>query len=202
MAQLNEHLDLERCPHCGIDKPTLARQWNAHSTASTGRNSRHWKIYKCARCGGLVLAGSDQSSEGYVTEIYPSVSSFSNEIPSRAKEYLEQAASSLHAPAGAVMLAASAIDAMLKDKGLKEGKLYPRIKKAADEHLITEGMAKWAHQVRLDANDERHADEDSSMASEEDAKRAIDFAQALAEFLFVLPSRVTRGITSTQEPQV
>jgi hypothetical protein len=90
---------------------------------------------------------------------------------------------------------------MLKDKGLKEGKLYPRIKKAAAEHLITEGMEKWAHQVRLDANDERHADEDSIMASEEDAKRAIDFAQALAEFLFVLPSRVTRGITTTQEPQ-
>jgi hypothetical protein len=91
------------------------------------------------------------------------------------------------------MLAASAVDAMLKAKGKKEGTLYKRIDEAAAEHLITPEMALWAHEVRLDANDQRHSDEDVVLPSEEDAKRAIGFASALAEFLFVLPARVAAG---------
>jgi hypothetical protein len=93
---------------------------------------------------------------------------------------------------------------MLKIKGLRDGSLYARIHKAATDHLITEEMAKWAHQIRLDANDQRHADEEAPPPSEDDAKRSIDFASALAEFLFVLPSRVTRGLgrgeTDTSPP--
>jgi hypothetical protein len=54
-------------------------------------------------------------------------------------------------------------------------------------------MKLWAHEVRLDANDQRHADESAPLPSEADAKKAIEFAQALAQFLFVLPALVTRG---------
>jgi len=154
-------------------------------------------VYVCARCGGLVLAASNNNFEENVTEIYPSRDDVAEEIPSKAKAYLEQAINSMHAPAGAVMLAASSVDAMLKDKGYSSGSLYARIDKAKEDHLITEDMARWAHQVRLDANDERHSDEESEMAVETDARKAVDFAQAFAEFLFVLPSRVTRGLESS-----
>lgn len=51
------------------------------------------------------------------------------------------------------MLAASAVDALLKLKGYTAGSLYARIEKAAEDHVITQDMAKWAHEVRLDAND-------------------------------------------------
>ncbi len=95
------------------------------------------------------------------------------------------------------MLAASSIDAMLKEKGYKDGSLYDRIKQAAKDHLITEEMAVWAHDVRLDANDQRHADDQASLPDEEDASKCIEFAQALAEFLFALPARVERGRKKT-----
>jgi len=98
------------------------------------------------------------------------------------------------------MLAASAVDAMLKEKGLKDGRLYDRIKTAAEKHIITPEMERWAHQVRLDANDERHADESAPFPSEEDGKRCIDFAEAFGEYLFVLPARVTRGLQMTSAP--
>jgi len=91
------------------------------------------------------------------------------------------------------MLAASCVDAMLKEKGLKDGSLYERIEQAATQHLITDDMAEWAHDIRLDANDERHSDEKSEMPSNLDAKRVVEFAEALGEILFVLPSRVRRG---------
>jgi hypothetical protein len=91
------------------------------------------------------------------------------------------------------MLTASSVDAMLKEKGLKEGNLYKRIDAAAQQHLITAEMALWAHEVRLDANDQRHADEDAVMPNEADASKSIEFATALAQFLFVLPARVAQG---------
>lgn len=100
---------------------------------------------------------------------------------------------SLHAPSGAVMLTASAVDAMLKAKNYREGSLYSRIDKAKADSLITAEMAAWAHEVRLDANDNRHADEDAPLPDLDDAKKAIDFANALAQFIFVLPARVERG---------
>jgi len=57
------------------------------------------------------------------------------------------------------MLFASSIDSMLKSERYNEGKLYSRINKAAADNIITESMSKWAYQVRLEANDERHADD-------------------------------------------
>ena len=82
---------------------------------------------------------------------------------------------------------------MLKAKKLVNGPLYLRINEAKDTHLITPDMADWAHDVRLDANDPRHADLNQPHHTPQSAERAVDFAVALAEALFVLPSRVQRG---------
>ena len=125
--------------------------------------------------------------------IFPQPNSVPEVVPETAREYLSQALRSLHTPAGAVMLAASAVDAMLKAKEYEEGSLYARIEAAASDHLITTDMSEWAHDVRLDANDQRHADIAAALPTVGDAQRCNDFAQALAEFLFVLPERVHRG---------
>jgi hypothetical protein len=88
---------------------------------------------------------------------------------------------------------------MLKDKGLKDGSLYDRINQAAERHLITPDMARWAHQIRLEANDQRHSDEEAKLPTEEEARRSLTFALALGEVLYVLPARVTRGIEETKQ---
>ena len=41
---------------------------------------------------------------------------------------------------------------------------------------------------------QRHADENYEIPDEADAHRVIEFAKALALFLFVMPNRITRGI--------
>lgn len=134
------------------------------------------------------------------TGMYPSPRDVPNEVPQRARDLLLQAYSSIQAPAGAVVLAAGAIDAMLKAKNLKNGTLYQRIEQAVAQHIITADMGEWAHDVRLDANDQRHADESVSLPSEEDVTRVLDFAEALAEYLFVLPARVKRGRAKPTPP--
>jgi hypothetical protein len=141
----------------------------------------------------VLTAASAKVNNSDISNIWPSPFSVSDTLPVRAREFLTQAAASLHAPAGAVMLTASAVDAMLKDKGFKDGSLNSRIDAAATAHLITDEMAAWAHEIRLDANDQRHADEAAALPEAADAAKGIEFANALAQFLYVLPARVERG---------
>ena len=198
MALQGAILEIEKCVHCGVDKPSLPKIFNFETNNHRKQNVREWGVYVCTRCGGAVLAGSPKGNRN-IYEMYPSSRDVESEIPQRPKEYLEQAIASISAPAGAVMLAASSVDAMLKAKNLKEGSLYSRIKLAVENNLITTEMAAWAHDVRLDANDQRHADENAPLPSSEDAERVIEFAQALATFLFVLPARVQRGIEKAKQ---
>jgi DNA-directed RNA polymerase subunit RPC12/RpoP len=197
MSVLGQNLVLERCPHCGTDLPTLTLIWQGQTVDYQNQHQRMWATYRCARCGGVVLASAPQVGQ-MVSAVYPSTGQLEPDIPSPARNYLQQAIDSRHAPAGSVMLAASAVDAMLKANGYKDGSLYSRIDKAVKEHLLTDGMGKWAHQVRLDANEPRHADSAAPLPASEDANRAVEFARALAMFLFVIPARVTRGIEESK----
>nr|MDP2190909.1 DUF4145 domain-containing protein [Rhodoferax sp.] len=191
-ALLATQLVLARCPHCGVDKPNLVHSGQFEPIAYNTQR-RYWRVYVCVRCAGLVSAeapGWDHDTFA----IFPSPQDVSEDLPVRARAYLDQAISSLSAPAGAVMLAASAVDAMLKAKNLNSGSLYARIDEAAKTHLITAEMAEWAHDVRLDANDQRHADDELPLPDQEQAKKCVEFALALGQFMFVLPARVQRGI--------
>jgi len=194
-TNLTTSLQLERCPHCTIARPQLVEKHHLNTNDHEGKNPRFWRVYVCTNCGGVVTAYSYKPNEA-VLGFYPKIRRIEENLPPKVKKYMEQAIQSIHAPSGAIMLCASAVDAMLKEKGLISDTLYKRIDKATKDHIITEGMAEWAHQVRLDANDQRHADVDASDATEVDAKNAIDFTEALAELMFVLPARVKRGLES------
>jgi Domain of unknown function (DUF4145) len=181
-------LPLDRCPRCGISKPLLSYQ---HQLEFKNPKQRFWNLYSCSNCAGLIIG---ELVGDRVKNIQPNVRNVATEIPGKARELLRQARNSLAQPAGSIMLSASTVDAMLKAKGLKKGTLYSRIEMAAKQGVITVDMKTWAHQVRLDANDQRHADDDASLPTEEDARLVLDFAEALGHLLFVLPARVTRGI--------
>ena len=192
MAPTNgRKLDLDRCPYCGIAKPYL------YATHGQVSKKGDWHLYHCSSCGGMVMTLTPLTKT-IITEMWPPAFSVSEEVPQRAREFLKQAAASLHAPAGALMLTARAVDAMLKDKGYKDG---VRTNAAAKDHLITAEMAAWAHEIRLDANDQRHADELAPLPNEADARRSLDFGQALAQFIYVLPAMVALGRNSAIPPR-
>lgn len=193
MPKLLTNLELERCPHCNVNQPFLPKIHQHVTMNHAKRNKRAWAIYECKNCGGVVTACAVEFGQE-AQELYPESKTVDGLIPDRARDYLKQAIDCIHSPAGAVMLAASSVDSMLKEKGYEAGSLYNRIEKAAEDHLITEDMSKWAHEVRLDANDQRHADQNADLPTEANATRIIDFVTALAQFLFVLPKMVQRGI--------
>ena len=159
MPDLTEQLDVDRCPHCGIASPHLLSDDNAFESEDRKRTTtRMWRVYVCQSCGGAVLAWAF-NYEAPIQEMFPRLETVPKEVPSPAIEYLLEAIESKHSPSACVMVANSSIDAMLKDKGYKQGKLYNRIEKAAQDHVLTAEMAEWAHNVRLDANEPRHVDD-------------------------------------------
>ena len=116
------------------------------------------------------------------------------EIPDPARRFLQQAMETLHAPDAAAVMAGSAVDAMLKHFNLIDGSVYKRIDEAVSQHILTASMGEWAHEVRLGSNRPRHSDAENPHVSQQQAQQSVEFAEALAHFLFVLSSRVNKGI--------
>lgn len=165
--------------------------------------------FQCMSCGNAVSAlvyvdARYSHDNSYIKErvsakidtvyiILPAIVEIDDSIPEKSRNYLKQATDSLHAPDGAIMLAAASVDAMLKEKGLEKGSLYERIEQAVQQQILTKDMGEWAHAVRLESNKPRHADKDDPHATRDQSQQVIDFARALGEFLFVLPSRIKAG---------
>jgi hypothetical protein len=111
---------------------------------------------------------------------------------------LQQAFVTLHAPDAAAVMAGSAVDAMLKYFELVKGSVYDRIDEAVERHILTASMGKWAHEVRLGSNRPRHADKDNPHVSQKEARQSVEFAEMLGHFMFVLSSRVEKGIADAR----
>jgi hypothetical protein len=203
--QLSQQLiGVERCPHCGIAMPTLMQEWhsNQHVPRATPGPKNRWAVYRCTGCGGIVAAkGEDNGryNNDRVIEFFPSPKKAHEDIPEVARRFLQQAYETLHAPDAAAMVAGSAVDAMLKHHGYTEGSLYTRIDQAVEKHLLTKAMGDWAHEVRLGSNRPRHADKEAPHVSPEEAQQSVEFAEALANFLFVLQAKIDRGIQKAKE---
>jgi hypothetical protein len=159
MPLLKNEFAVHRCPHCGVHTPRLGLIQKTRTTAYDGSNERYWAFYLCSTCGGIVTAASNKE-EGDAYEMYPRWEGVDESLPERVKHYLQEAMSTLHASSAAMVSAASAVDAMLKEKGYSKskGSLNARIKIAAKEHVITPAMEIWAHEVRIGANEQRHAE--------------------------------------------
>lgn len=204
---------VSRCPQCSAAKPTLHLQKVILGKGSDAQHAWGWAVFQCSSCleiccfkGYFRRGDYHRSAEEYFGEIeqkafqiMPDVAEDFSDWPDRAQKYITQAINALEAPDGAVMLAGSAVDAMLKENGLTEGTLYNRIQKAVEINLLTPAMGEWAHTVRLSSNNPRHADLDQPHATLDEAKATIEFAKALGQFLFVLPAKINRGKAAAEK---
>jgi len=207
ISLLDEELyGIKRCPQCGIAHPLIRLLGPITFHYVTEQYYPHRAYYyftgRCSHCGHVILFNGYQNADGngreqkpehlQIERSYPDLDSAAEELPEKAQKFLQQALESRHAPDGALMLAASAIDAMLKDKGYRDGTLFARIGKSSEDGVLTEQMAKWAHAIRLSANEPRHADDEFDGATQDDADQILAFTKALGEYLYVLPAKVER----------
>jgi hypothetical protein len=209
MAHLSIAGDLTgigRCPHCAVANPQMKVVWTSETfpepdSPSAGHN---WGACQCTSCSNLILVKCKRTvrahvSQGFpknlnIDEIFPTPEAVDVAIPESARKYLIQAHETLHAPDAAALMAASAVDAMLKEHGLAEGNLYNRIDQAVEQHILTAPMGQWAHAVRLEANNVRHADQTNPHLTRPQAQQVDEFASALGDFLYVLTAKIAKGV--------
>jgi hypothetical protein len=204
MANIGPNLtEVSRCPRCSVANPTMEILWQSKTLIPRGTPgpTHMWATFRCTTCGGVVLAKGapdNPSHNAHIIEVVPSSKTAHEDIPNPARTFLQQALDTLHAPDAAAVMAGSAVDAMLKELGYKDGSVYDRINKAVEQHKLTEGMGAWAQEVRLGSNRPRHADAEKPHVSAEEAKQSVEFAEALGFFLFVLTKRVERGVAAAK----
>lgn len=208
MIALGSNLQgLENCPQCGVSNPNLSYVTHVPHPHVSSDTRSCWIIYQCSTCHDIVAGrgiftvlnltqrpnSTLDNNPRMADALIPASRTVDADLPPSARRYLIQAINSLNAPDGAVMLAGSAVDAMLKVAGYVDGSAYARIEKAVSDHILTPAMREWAHSVRIESNKPRHADVDQPHATKEIAEQTIRFAEALGEYLFALPSRIERG---------
>ena len=194
-------LDLARCPQCAIASPRLSVVWASPRAMprTDGGQERWWACYTCSSCGDVVGARAIFDGRNFhVEENFPNAKMAHEDIPEIARRFLQQAFETLHAPDAAAVMAGSAVDGMLKAKGYEKGSLYNRIDKAVGDNVLTQGMADWAHEVRLGSNRPRHADVNRPHMTADEARQSVEFAEALGNFLFVLTAKIDRGIKAAK----
>lgn len=186
-----------RCPHCAVANPNLNKLWSDNWREY---GETRWASFRCNTCGSVVTAKLIWNDPNKLEAIalWPAAKVAHDDIPEPARTFLQQSFETLHAPDAAAVMAGSAVDAMLKDRGYKDGSLYSRIDKALADNLLTKGMADWAHEVRLGSNRPRHADAEKPHVSSDEAQQSVEFAEALGNFLFVLTAKIDRGIKAAK----
>ncbi len=198
--KLTQQLLLAECPHCQTANPNIVGEGGELETNGPKGYSRKWLHYTCQSCGGCIIAAA-RSSDAYsiVTEIYPRPKSgLSTNIPELSRDFLREARDGVFNPRSCIMVCASAVQAMLAEKKIEATSIYRSLNKAVKEGVLSEDLAKWGHQVRLEANEQRHVDKDKPAPTTEDAERCLEFTMMLAEILFVIPARVSKGLETSQ----
>ena len=117
------------------------------------------------------------------------------EVPERPRVMLQDANDARNSPVACVAAAARAVEAMMaemkydnRSMGLKK-----RIDKAVDAGDLPPAMGDWANEVREIGN-VTHTDETPEpLSTNDDATRALLFANTLADYLFVMRARISKA---------
>ena len=202
-----EKFSPKRCPHCKVAKPQMLNVWNHQEQIFS--SATFYATYQCTSCHNITLAkysvvsplerGASTTYYQTLEEYWPKLSGeLSLTIPETARTYLAEARNGIGNPNSSVIASATAVDLMLQNKNINKASLKASIEEAKKQGLITENMADWANHIRIEANGSRHRKIGTPLATKEEAEQSLEFAFALAEFLFVLPARVTKGIEQSQ----
>ena len=205
------------CPYCRA-KGVAIRISAVHYRRNTITRPfyRQWDTLGiCGLCDGGVLAVFENVNHEFyggtwadfltanprLISVFPSPPSFSapRHTPDNVASFVRQAKASLpeNWDASGVM-SRKALEAALKDKlpDIKDKvSLYARIKEAAEQQVLTQALADWADQIRLDGNSAAH---DAQPFSREDAERLDTFTDLVLQYLYTLPGMLKEAQEKTK----
>jgi len=148
-------------------------------------------VYKCCVCGCPVFIR--RYGDGLAKEdLYPiNIPSSSSSIPAEVREiYLEaMRCFSVKAWNATATMCRRAVQECIVGKGGEGKTLFEQIDNLYEKRVIQDDLKEWAHAIRILGKDGAHADVASNVG-EEEAKFALEFTEALLNYVYVLKAKL------------
>lgn len=198
------------CPRCGTRSVAFRLLGQHRWHGDEDSEDRFFDVFgECGHCNrGVILTykigygeadplqqGMHQflSSDGLL-EIAPEPASTGapQHTPNRVADLFRQGRESLNSgswdAAGAMFRKAVEIGLKVRFPDINpEWRPDKRIKKAADDHLLTSDLAEWAHRIRYMGNEAVHED----VFTEAQAREMSAFTEIMLQYMFTLPGKLS-----------
>ncbi len=186
------------CPFCG-EKGNFSLAKHAEKKKANSGKKLNFDLYQCQNCVGFVhvLWSANEFGTGiYDFRALPwplNKPKPSENWPPEVQRFWVQAKDSLkneNWDAAAVM-ARSALQFSLRDKGATPAKLYKEIEELASKGILHPLMKDWSHEVRELGNDSAHPELNAPPTDPKDARDIVKFLDFLLLYLYDLPKDIS-----------
>ena len=190
------------CAFCR-EKGNFSLAYHGEKKKPNSGKRLNFDVYKCENCAGFVHVFWSAAEFGigmrglYDFKVLPWPLSGkpepSENWPDGMKRFWIQAHDSLANENwdAANVMARSALQFVVRDKGAKKGKLKEQIDDLAMKGILHLLMQDWSHEVRLLANESAHPDAPSpASVTSEDAGDIVNFLDFLLFYLYDLPKQI------------
>jgi len=158
-----------------------------------------YALIRCSHCRGLLViqehedwddAGKQLVPDGPPIVLWPGLDSpLSAEIPEPTRNTLEEARACHRAGAftASALMVRRTLEAVCTDKGAAGRDLYAKLNSLKEMKVIEGNLADWSHDLRALGNDAAHGT--SVVISADDARDALELAEAMLSYVYVLKAR-------------
>jgi hypothetical protein len=190
------------CAFCG-EKGNFALAFHEQKKKPNSGKKLNFDVYRCANCAGFVHVfwSAAEFAHGmhglYNFNVLPwplnAKREPSENWPEGVNRFWIQAHDSLKNENwdAANLMARSALQFVVREKGSKEGNLKVQINDLASKEVLHPLMQEWAHEVRLLANESAHPEAPQPPpVTPQDARDIVNFLDYLLFYLYDLPKQI------------
>jgi hypothetical protein len=183
------------CAFCGEKGNFETVKHLERKKPGSGNKALNYDTLKCGHCGNFIFAFWSSSGQFHDYRVLPwhrSTSSYPEHWARDVGSYWLEARRSIEGKnwTAAALMARSAVQLVVRDKGATGKNLKEEIDDLADKGLLLPVMKEWAHEVRELGNEGTHPRLGTVGTNEKDAKDVVEFLTFLMTVMYDLPKQI------------
>ena len=187
------------CPFC-LERGNFETTFHAEKKKPNSDKKLNFDTLKCGNCGGFVMVlwsasefCFDRGLHNFKVLPWPlKFERYPEHWPEAVGRYWLQAKSNIRDENwdAAAVMARSALQIALRDKGASGNNLKQEIDDLAKKGILPQIMREWSNCVRELGNDSAHPNPLQDSTNAQDARDIVSFLDFLLEYLYTLPYRI------------